>query len=117
MLDRPKPDTQLLTIRQRKGESLKDFVDQFNQQKLQVYDLNETIAITAFCSGVQNAKVAASFHRRQPATLVELLEGIEKYIDTKEFLKSKSICFIDEASAKAKRKYEGSHKVPGKKPR
>ena len=49
MLDRPKPDTQLLTVRQRKGESLKDFVDRFNQQKLQVYDLNETVAITAFC--------------------------------------------------------------------
>ena len=31
MLDRPKPDTQLLTVQQRKGESLKDFVDWFNQ--------------------------------------------------------------------------------------
>ena len=34
MLDRPQPDTQLLTVRQQKGESLKDFVDRFNQQKL-----------------------------------------------------------------------------------
>ena len=34
MLDRPQPDTQILTIRQRKGESLKEFVDRFNQQKL-----------------------------------------------------------------------------------
>ena len=30
MLDRPKPETQLLTVWQRKGESLKDFINQFN---------------------------------------------------------------------------------------
>ena len=48
LLDRPQPDTQLITVRQKRGESLKDFVDQFNQQKLQVYDLDETVTITAF---------------------------------------------------------------------
>ena len=100
MLDRLKLDTQLLTVRQRKGESLKDFVDRFNQQELQVYDLNETVAITAFCSGVQNAKVAASFHRRRPATLVELSKRIRKYIDNEKVLKSKNISFTDEASTK-----------------
>ena len=30
ILDRQQPDTQLLTITQRKGESLKEFVDRFN---------------------------------------------------------------------------------------
>ena len=51
MLDRPQPDTQLLTIRQLKGESLKDFSDWFNWQKLRIYDLDKTVAITAFYSG------------------------------------------------------------------
>ena len=63
MLDRPQPHTQLLTVRQQKGESLKDFVDWFNQQKLRTYDLDETVAITAFYLGVQHAKCAASFHK------------------------------------------------------
>ena len=59
MLDRLKPDTQLLIVRQRNGESLKDFVDQFNQKNLRIYDLDETVAIIAFCSGVQHAKCVA----------------------------------------------------------
>ena len=48
LLDLPQPDTQLLTVRQKRGESLKDFVDQFNKQKPRVYDLDEMVAITAF---------------------------------------------------------------------
>ena len=34
MHDQPKPNTHLLTIKQRKDESLKDFVDRFNTKKL-----------------------------------------------------------------------------------
>ena len=117
MLDRPQLDTRLLTVWQRKGESLKDFVDRFNQQKLQVSDLNETVAITAFCSPVQKAKVAASFHRKRPTTLVELLEKVGKYIDTEELLKSKNSSFSDEVPANAKRKIEGSEKGPKNKPK
>ena len=46
-----KPDTHLLTVRQKKGQSLKEFVDQFNKEKLKLYDLKETVVITAFCAG------------------------------------------------------------------
>ena len=115
MLDRPQPDTQLLTVRQEKGESLKDFVDWFNQQKLLVYDLDEIVAITAFCSGVQHAKCAASFHRKRPATLVELSERVGKYIDTEEFLKTKDLGFIDDGAARAKLKQDGFDRGSGKK--
>ena len=31
LLDRPQPNTQLLTVKQKKGESLIDFIDWFNQ--------------------------------------------------------------------------------------
>ena len=31
LLDRPQPETQLLTVRQKMGELLKDFIDRFNQ--------------------------------------------------------------------------------------
>ena len=85
MLDRQQPDTQLLTVKQQKGESLKDFVDRFNQQKLQIYDLDETVTITAFCSRVQHTKCAASFHRKRSAMLVELSERVGKYITSKSF--------------------------------
>ena len=62
MHEQPKLDTQLLTVRKKKGV-LKEFVDCFNKENLKVYDLDETIAIIAFCSGVQNTKCAASFHK------------------------------------------------------
>ena len=31
LLDHPQPDTQLLTVKQKRGDSLKDFIDRFNQ--------------------------------------------------------------------------------------
>ena len=54
-----------------------------------MYDINETVGITAFCAGVLNTKCAASFHGNQLKTLVELTERFEKYVDTKEFLKKR----------------------------
>ena len=80
MHKQPKPDTQLLTLRQKKGESLKEIIDRFNKEKLKIYDLHETVAIIAFCSGVQNTKCVASFHRNRSRTLVKLAERVEKYI-------------------------------------
>ena len=82
-------------------------MDQFKQQKLQNYILDETVAITMFYSGVQHAKCATSFHRNRPATLIELSKRVGKYINTEEFLKSKSSGFMDDESAKSKRKHEG----------
>ena len=117
MLDRPQLDTQLLIVRQRKGESLKEFMDRFNQQKLRTFNLDEMVAIIAFCSGVQHAKCTASFHRNRPVTLIELSERVGKYINMEEFLKSKGSSFVDDESAKAKRKYEGPDRNRGKKPK
>ena len=81
---------------------MKDFTDWFNQQNLRTYNLDETVAITTFFSGVQQAKCAASFHKNRPATLIELFERVGKYIDIKEFLKSKGSGFGDDESTKAK---------------
>ena len=96
---------------------MKDFMDRFNQQKLQTYNLDETVSITAFYSGVQHAKCTTSFHRNRPATLIELSERVGKYIDIEEFPKSKSSGFGDDESAKAKKKYKGPDRSRGKKPK
>ena len=96
---------------------MKEFVDRFHQQKLRTYNLDETVAITAVCSRVQYAKCAAWFHRNRPATLIELFERVRKYIDTEEFLKSKGSGFMDNESAKTKRKQEGPDRSRGKKPK
>ena len=92
-------------------------MDRFNQQKLRTYNLDETVAITAFCLGVQHAKCVASFHRNRSATLIELFKRVGKYIDTEDFLKSKSSGFGDDEPAKANKKYEGPDRNRGKKPK
>ena len=102
-------------MKQKRGESLKGFVDRFNQQKLRVYDLDETVVITAFYLGVQHIKCAASFHRKRPATLVELSERIGKYIDTEEFLKTKDLGASDEGPTQGKRRQDGPNRGTGKK--
>ena len=58
-----------------------------------------------------------SFYRNRLVTLIELFERVRKYIDTKEFLKSKSSGFMDDESAKAKRKHEGLEKSQEKNPK
>ena len=47
--------------------------------------------------------------------MVQLSERVGKYIDTKEFLKTKDSGFTDGGSTRAKRKHEGSNKSSGKK--
>ena len=75
------------------------------------------VAINSFSPGVQHAKCAALFHRNRLVTLIELSERVGKYIDTKEFLKSKGLGFVDNESTKAKRKYKGLDRNRGKKPK
>ena len=106
MLDWPQPDTPLLTIRQRKGGSLSDFVDWFKQQKLRIYNLDEIIAIIAFCSRVQHAKCVASIHKKGRANWLNSWRGLPS-----------TSGFIDDEFARAKQKREGSYKGPGKKPK
>ena len=96
---------------------MKEFVDRFNQKKLQTYNLDETVTITAFYSGVQHIKCTASFHKNRPATLIELSKRVGKYINTEEFLKSKISGFGDDKPIKAKRKQEGSNQNWEKKPK
>ena len=81
-----------------------------------MYDLNETVAIIAFCSRVQNAKYAASFHKNWSKTLVNLAERVEKYVDTKEFLKNKNFHQIDEGFSKSKQKEDILEKDTSKRP-
>ena len=73
------------------------------------------IAITTFCSGVQHAKCAASFHRKRPATLVELSERVGKYIDIEELLRTKDLGASDEGPTRGKRRQDGLDRGPGKK--
>ena len=96
----------MLTVKQKNGELLKEFADQFNKEKLKVYNLDETIAIVVFCSGVQNTKCAASFHRNRPKTLVDLTEKVGKYVDTEELLKIKNSNQADDGSSQSNQKQD-----------
>ena len=58
-----------------------------------------------FARGFSTPKCIVSFHQNRSATLVELSERVGKYIDTEEFLKSKSPGFMDGELFKAKRKH------------
>ena len=79
--------------------------------------MDETVAITAFCLGVQHAKRAASFHSKRLATLVELSERVEKYIDVEEFLKTTDSSLADDGYTRAKQKCKGLNTGPKKKPK
>ena len=47
--------------------------------------------------------------------MVELLERVGKYIDVKEFLKTKDLGFADDGATRAKWKHEGPNRGSGKK--
>lgn len=70
----------LETIRQRKNESLREYVARFNTEALQIPDLDENRAVEAMQKGITSLEFFGSLCRKLPTSLAELMKRAEKYI-------------------------------------
>ncbi|XP_021609068.1 uncharacterized protein LOC110612597 [Manihot esculenta] len=70
----------LETVRQRKNQSLREYVVRLNTEALQIPELDESRAVEAMQKGTTSPEFFRSLCRKPPTTLAELMKRAEKYI-------------------------------------
>jgi hypothetical protein len=84
-----KPSGYLLSLHQRSNESLKEFMAQFNREKVTVEDPTEDMVFAAIYQGISlEEPLMKKLVRKQPSTLQGLMDKIEEFINQEETLKS-----------------------------
>jgi hypothetical protein len=84
---RKKPSGQLMAMRQKEGESLKDYVVQFNQAKLTVDSPTEEMVYAALYQGLRvEGPLMSEIVLNHPENLTALMDVVEKYINQEETL-------------------------------
>ena len=108
-----KPGYHLLTIKQSPHESLRSYVQRFNDESLKVDILDEKFAITAFIDGlgVQSKDLMFSISKNPQASMAKVLAKAEKYINGEEALLSKK------ESSSTHKKRSKTNKQQGRSPK
>ncbi|XP_021629676.1 uncharacterized protein LOC110627639 [Manihot esculenta] len=70
----------LETIKQKRDESLREYVARFNTEALQISELDEGRAVEAMQKGTTSAEFFGSLSRKPPTSLAELMQRAKKYI-------------------------------------
>lgn len=70
----------LETVKQRRNESLREYVARFNSKALQMPELDKARAVEAMQRGMTSPEFFKSLCRKPPNTLSELIKRAEKYI-------------------------------------
>ncbi|XP_058078570.1 uncharacterized protein LOC131226876 [Magnolia sinica] len=86
-----KPSTHLLTLKQKSGESLKDYISRFNEEALQVDDYFNKMALTAMISGLKDGRFLFSIGKNPLATLSDLINRAQKYTNAEEFFSCEKV--------------------------
>ncbi|XP_043816658.1 uncharacterized protein LOC110624299 [Manihot esculenta] len=108
----------LETIKQRRDESLREYIARFNTEALQIPELDEGRAVEAMQKGTTSAEFFGSLSRKPPTSLAELMQRAEKYIRQDDALVTSR--FAKEAVGKEKapeeRRPEKHERKHGKRP-
>ncbi|XP_059639573.1 uncharacterized protein LOC132281943 [Cornus florida] len=76
-----RPATHLLNVKQQKGESLRDYISHFNTEMLQVEEVDDKVALTAFMGGLQTSKFLFSLSKEAPTSMTELMVRARKHMN------------------------------------
>ena len=63
----------MLTVRQQEGESLRDYVKQFNKAVLEIEKVDDQVIITTFQAGLNNPGLIFSLEKTLPTSMKNLL--------------------------------------------
>ncbi|XP_066168448.1 general transcriptional corepressor CYC8-like [Oryza sativa Japonica Group] len=75
----PKTQQHLLVIRQRPGESIREYMRRFSQARCQVQDITEASVINAASAGLLEGKLTRKIANKEPQTLEHLLRIIDGF--------------------------------------
>ena len=95
----------LINIKQREGESIRAYVNRFNVATLEVWNLDQSIAMAALKGGLQKNNILFFLEKKYPKDFADLLAQTEGYVRAEEAFKMK-----DKEAAK-ERQAEDSSKL------
>ncbi|XP_059629713.1 uncharacterized protein LOC132272621 [Cornus florida] len=76
--------THLLTVKQQKGESLRDYISRFNTEMLQVEEADDKEALAAFMGGLQTSRFLFSLLEEPPTNMAELLVRAKRHMNAED---------------------------------
>ncbi|XP_059669077.1 uncharacterized protein LOC132314203 [Cornus florida] len=84
-----KPATHLLNVKQQNGEPLRDYISRFNTEMLQVEEVDDKVALTAFIGGLQTSKFLFSFSNEAPTSMIELMVRARKHMNAEDTMNAR----------------------------
>ncbi|XP_021598868.1 uncharacterized protein LOC110604887 [Manihot esculenta] len=108
----------LETVRQRRNETLREYVARFNTEALQIPELDENRAVEAMQKGTTSPEFFGSLSRKPPTLLAELMKRAEKYIMQDDALVTSRFAkeAVDRGKALEEGRPERQEKKQGKRP-
>ncbi|XP_059629794.1 uncharacterized protein LOC132272717 [Cornus florida] len=79
-----RPATHLLNVKQQKGEPLRDYISHFNTKMLQVKEMDDKVALTAFMGGLQTSKFLFSLSKEASTSMTELMVRARKHMNAED---------------------------------
>ncbi|KAI8550436.1 hypothetical protein RHMOL_Rhmol06G0106700 [Rhododendron molle] len=68
-----KPATHLLTLKQGRWESLRDYTTRFNKEVVQIDEADDIVSITVYIAGLYSGQFLYVLSQEPPKTLAELM--------------------------------------------
>ncbi|XP_021631830.1 uncharacterized protein LOC110629224 [Manihot esculenta] len=108
----------LETVRQKRNESLREYVARFNTEALQIPELDESRAVEAMQKETTSPEFFGSLCRKPPTFLAELIKRAEKYIRQDDALTTSRFAkeATDRGKAPEKRRSDRHEKMPNRGP-
>ncbi|XP_058219832.1 uncharacterized protein LOC131330306 [Rhododendron vialii] len=84
-----KPATHLLTVKQVRWESLRDYTIRFNKEVVQIDEAGDNVSITAYIAGLYSGQFLYLVSQEPPKTLAELMLRAQKHMNAEEAVYAK----------------------------
>nr|CAE03254.1 OSJNBa0011J08.9 [Oryza sativa Japonica Group] len=77
--ERPGTHFDLYNIIQKSGESLRDYIRRFSEQRNKISDITDDVIIAAFTKGIRHEDLVGKFGRKPPKTVKQMFEKVYEY--------------------------------------
>nr|AAT94049.1 putative polyprotein [Oryza sativa Japonica Group] len=77
--ERPGTQFDLYNVIQKSGESLRDYIRRFSEQRNKISDITDDVIIAAFTKGIHHEELVGKFGRKPPKTVKLMFEKANEY--------------------------------------
>nr|CAE02527.2 OSJNBb0003A12.14 [Oryza sativa Japonica Group] len=77
--ERPGTQFDLYNVIQKSGESLRDYIRRFSEQRNKISDITDDVIIAAFTKGIRHEELVGKFGRKPPRTVKLMFEKANEY--------------------------------------